>query len=141
MLLAPRAYLSTFMKIGTIALLAVGVVVAAPVLRADAVSDFATSGTGPVFAGSLFPFLFLRAAGVDAAGPTRLPLHLHEDRHDRASRGRCGRGRARAEGGRGERLRHVGHRAGLRRLALPLPLPPCCRCGCCWPHAPTSPPS
>nr|WSY57773.1 carbon starvation protein A [Streptomyces sp. NBC_00886] len=62
MLLAPRDYLSTFMKIGTIALLAVGVVVAAPVLRADAVSDFARSGTGPVFAGSLFPFLFITIA-------------------------------------------------------------------------------
>ncbi|GAB2884692.1 carbon starvation CstA family protein [Streptomyces deserti] len=62
MLLAPRDYLSTFMKIGTIALLAVGVVVAAPVLRADAVSDFASSGAGPVFAGSLFPFLFITIA-------------------------------------------------------------------------------
>ncbi|MGW3649648.1 carbon starvation CstA family protein [Streptomyces sp. NPDC000878] len=62
MLLAPRDYLSTFMKIGTIALLAVGVVVAAPVMRADAVSDFASSGTGPVFAGSLFPFLFITIA-------------------------------------------------------------------------------
>ncbi|MEW2813017.1 carbon starvation CstA family protein [Streptomyces massasporeus] len=62
MLLAPRDYLSTFMKIGTIALLAVGVVLAAPVLRADAVTDFATSGAGPVFAGSLFPFLFITIA-------------------------------------------------------------------------------
>ncbi|GAB2737897.1 carbon starvation CstA family protein [Streptomyces bullii] len=62
MLLAPRDYLSTFMKIGTIALLAVGVLVAAPVLRADAVSDFASSGAGPVFAGSLFPFLFITIA-------------------------------------------------------------------------------
>ncbi|MFH9892863.1 carbon starvation CstA family protein [Streptomyces luteogriseus] len=62
MLLAPRDYLSTFMKIGTIALLAVGVIVAAPVLRADAVTDFATSGAGPVFAGSLFPFLFITIA-------------------------------------------------------------------------------
>jgi carbon starvation protein len=62
MLLAPRDYLSTFMKIGTIALLAVGVVVAAPVLRADAVSDFASTGAGPVFAGSLFPFLFITIA-------------------------------------------------------------------------------
>ncbi|TQK50124.1 carbon starvation protein [Streptomyces sp. SLBN-118] len=62
MLLAPRDYLSTFMKIGTIALLAVGVLVAAPTLKADAVSDFATSGTGPVFAGSLFPFLFITIA-------------------------------------------------------------------------------
>ncbi|MGX1565985.1 carbon starvation CstA family protein [Streptomyces sp. NPDC055506] len=62
MLLAPRDYLSTFMKIGTIAMLAVGVVVAAPVLRADAVSDFASSGAGPVFAGALFPFLFITIA-------------------------------------------------------------------------------
>jgi carbon starvation protein len=62
MLLAPRDYLSTFMKIGTIALLAVGVVVAAPVLRTDAVSDFASSGAGPVFAGALFPFLFITIA-------------------------------------------------------------------------------
>ncbi|NUP38728.1 MAG: carbon starvation protein A [Streptomyces sp.] len=62
MLLAPRDYLSTFMKIGTIALLAVGVVVAAPVLRADAVSKFASTGAGPVFAGALFPFLFITIA-------------------------------------------------------------------------------
>ncbi|MFJ8363917.1 carbon starvation CstA family protein [Streptomyces sp. NPDC093984] len=62
MLLAPRDYLSTFMKIGTIGLLAVGVVVAAPVLHADAVSKFASSGAGPVFAGSLFPFLFITIA-------------------------------------------------------------------------------
>jgi carbon starvation protein len=62
LLLAPRDYLSTFMKIGTIVLLAVGVLVAAPALRADAVSDFAASGTGPVFAGSLFPFLFITIA-------------------------------------------------------------------------------
>ncbi|MEU4496673.1 carbon starvation CstA family protein [Streptomyces sp. NPDC023998] len=62
MLLAPRDYLSTFMKIGTITLLAAGVLVAAPKLRADAVSDFAGSGTGPVFAGSLFPFLFITIA-------------------------------------------------------------------------------
>ncbi|MCM2389836.1 carbon starvation CstA family protein [Streptomyces albipurpureus] len=62
MLLAPRDYLSTFMKIGTIALLAVGVVVAAPMLQAEAVSKFASAGDGPVFAGSLFPFLFITIA-------------------------------------------------------------------------------
>ncbi|MEV6394637.1 carbon starvation CstA family protein [Streptomyces sp. NPDC051907] len=62
MLLAPRDYLSTFMKVGTIALLAVGVLVAAPTLRAEAVTDFASSGAGPVFAGSLFPFLFITIA-------------------------------------------------------------------------------
>jgi len=62
MLLAPRDYLSTFMKIGTITLLAAGVVVTAPALKADAVSPFASSGQGPVFAGSLFPFLFITIA-------------------------------------------------------------------------------
>jgi carbon starvation protein len=62
MLLAPRDYLSTFMKVGTIALMAVGVVIAAPKLRAESVTDFATNGAGPVFAGSLFPFLFITIA-------------------------------------------------------------------------------
>ncbi|MFP8907036.1 carbon starvation CstA family protein [Streptomyces atacamensis] len=62
MLLAPRDYLSTFMKVGTIVLLAVGVLVAAPTLKTDAVTPFASSGDGPVFAGSLFPFLFITIA-------------------------------------------------------------------------------
>jgi carbon starvation protein len=62
MLLAPRDYLSTFMKIGTIALLALGVVVALPTLKMDAVTDFASRGDGPVFAGSLFPFVFITIA-------------------------------------------------------------------------------
>lgn len=62
LLLAPRDYLSTFMKIGTIALLAIGILITMPVLEAPAVSKFATSGTGPAFAGSLFPFLFITIA-------------------------------------------------------------------------------
>ncbi|MEU7000132.1 carbon starvation CstA family protein [Nonomuraea sp. NPDC046570] len=62
MLLAPRDYLSTFMKIGTIGLLAVGVIIVAPVLQNEAVTKFAVSGTGPVFAGSLFPFVFITIA-------------------------------------------------------------------------------
>ncbi|MBX9640960.1 MAG: carbon starvation protein A [Mycobacteriaceae bacterium] len=62
LLLAPRDYLSTFMKVGTIALLAIGVCAARPVLEAPAVSRFAISGDGPVFAGSLFPFLFITIA-------------------------------------------------------------------------------
>ncbi|WP_078624468.1 carbon starvation CstA family protein [Streptomyces monomycini] len=61
-LLAPRDYLSTFMKIGTIGLLAVGVLVTVPNLRMDAVTDFAGRGDGPVFAGSLFPFVFITIA-------------------------------------------------------------------------------
>ena len=62
LLLAPRDYLSTFMKVGTIALLAVGILLARPIMEAPAVSSFAASGTGPVFAGSLFPFLFITIA-------------------------------------------------------------------------------
>ncbi|MFD0311349.1 carbon starvation CstA family protein [Streptomyces sp. NPDC127119] len=62
MLLAPRDYLSTFMKIGTIGLLALGVVVSLPTLKMDPVTDFASQGNGPVFAGSLFPFVFITIA-------------------------------------------------------------------------------
>ena len=62
MLLAPRDYLSTFMKIGTIVLLALGVLITAPVLQTPAVTEFAFSGNGPVFAGSLFPFVFITIA-------------------------------------------------------------------------------
>ncbi|WP_420856829.1 carbon starvation CstA family protein, partial [Streptomyces qinglanensis] len=62
MLLAPRDYLSTFMKIGTIGLLAVGVVVTLPTLKMAGITDFAGVGDGPVFAGSLFPFVFITIA-------------------------------------------------------------------------------
>jgi carbon starvation protein len=62
LLLAPRDYLSTFMKVGTIALLALGILLARPIMEAPAISQFAGTGTGPVFAGSLFPFLFITIA-------------------------------------------------------------------------------
>ncbi|MFI7291983.1 carbon starvation CstA family protein [Streptomyces anulatus] len=62
LLLAPRDYLSTFMKVGTIGLLALGVVVTLPTLKMPAVTDFASSGSGPVFAGSMFPFVFITIA-------------------------------------------------------------------------------
>ncbi|MEU8460211.1 carbon starvation CstA family protein [Streptomyces sp. NPDC029003] len=62
LLLAPRDYLSTFMKVGTIGLMAVGVVIAMPTLRMPAVTDFAARGDGPVFAGSMFPFVFITIA-------------------------------------------------------------------------------
>jgi len=62
LLLAPRDYLSTFMKVGVIVLLAIAVVVTAPVLHAQAVTSFALKGNGPVFAGSLFPFVFITIA-------------------------------------------------------------------------------
>jgi carbon starvation protein len=62
MLLAPRDYLSTFMKIGAIGLLAIGVLASAPTLQAPALSAFASNGAGPVFSGSLFPFVFITIA-------------------------------------------------------------------------------
>jgi carbon starvation protein len=62
MLLAPRDYLSTFMKVGTIGLLAVGILITMPVVRAPGVTQFALNGQGPVFAGSLFPFVFITIA-------------------------------------------------------------------------------
>ncbi|HZJ06117.1 MAG TPA: carbon starvation CstA family protein [Nocardioidaceae bacterium] len=62
MLLTPRDYLSTFMKIGVILLLAVGLVIAAPVLENQAVTDFGLDGDGPVFAGKIFPFVFITIA-------------------------------------------------------------------------------
>ena len=62
MLLAPRDYLSTFMKIGTILLLAIGILVTLPVLKNAPVTEFAHNGEGPVFAGSLFPFVFITIA-------------------------------------------------------------------------------
>lgn len=61
MLLAPRDYLSTFLKIGTILMLAIGIVIAAPEMHMPAVTRF-IDGSGPVFGGSLFPFLFITIA-------------------------------------------------------------------------------
>src|ERR671911_106331 len=61
LLLAPRDYLSTFLKIGTILGLAIGIVFVMPDLQMPAVSRF-VDGTGPVFSGALFPFLFITIA-------------------------------------------------------------------------------
>lgn len=60
-LLAPRDYLSTFLKIGTILSLAIGICIVWPVVQMPAISRF-IDGTGPVFAGSAFPFLFITIA-------------------------------------------------------------------------------
>ncbi|USI90843.1 carbon starvation CstA family protein [Rhodococcus pyridinivorans] len=62
LLLAPRDYLSTFMKVGTIVLLAIGILVARPNLEMPDITSFAIDGDGPAFAGSLFPFLFITIA-------------------------------------------------------------------------------
>ena len=61
LLLAPRDYLSTFVKLGVIALLAVGILVVRPQLEMPALTRF-TDGIGPVFAGKVFPFCFITIA-------------------------------------------------------------------------------
>src|SRR5437016_2221045 len=61
LLLAPRDYLSTFLKVGTVALLAIGVLIARPELQMPAITKF-IDGSGPVWSGSLFPFLFITIA-------------------------------------------------------------------------------
>jgi carbon starvation protein len=61
LLLAPRDYLSTFVKLGTIALLGIGIVALHPTLNMPALTRF-VDGTGPVFAGKIFPFAFITIA-------------------------------------------------------------------------------
>jgi carbon starvation protein len=61
LLLAPRDYLSTFLKIGTIVGLAIGIVIVAPLLQMPALTRF-IDGTGPAWSGNLFPFLFITIA-------------------------------------------------------------------------------
>ncbi|AYC34358.1 carbon starvation protein A [Pseudomonas cavernae] len=61
LILAPRDYLSTFLKIGTIIALAIGILIVLPELKMPALTQF-TDGTGPVWKGTLFPFLFITIA-------------------------------------------------------------------------------
>jgi carbon starvation protein len=61
LLLAPRDYLSTFLKIGTILALAIGIIIVAPDLKMPALTQF-TNGDGPVWKGGMFPFLFITIA-------------------------------------------------------------------------------
>jgi len=86
MLLAPRDYLSTFMKVGVIALLALAVVLTAPVLQAEAITDFALNGRGPVFARLPVP---VRVHHDCLRGVVRLPLvdRLGHDPEDDPERG------------------------------------------------------
>ncbi len=86
MLLCPRDYLSTFMKIGTIVLLAVTILFVMPDLKMPAVTRF-IDGTGPVFAGKLFPFAFITIAcgaisgfhALVASGTTPKMVRREED--------------------------------------------------------------
>lgn len=67
LLLAPRDYLSTFLKIGTIFGLAIGILLVMPELKMPALTKF-IDGTGPVFSGNLFPFVFITIACGSISG-------------------------------------------------------------------------
>jgi carbon starvation protein len=67
LLLAPRDYLSTFMKIGVVSLLALAIIIVRPYLQMPAMTKF-IDGTGPVWAGGLFPFLFITIACGSVSG-------------------------------------------------------------------------
>jgi carbon starvation protein len=67
LLLAPRDYLSTFMKLGAVALLGVAILFLAPTLHMPALTRF-VDGTGPVFAGKVFPFCFITIACAAVSG-------------------------------------------------------------------------
>lgn len=88
LLLAPRDYLSTFLKIGTIVALALGIIVIAPHLKMHAVTRF-IDGSGPVWSGSLFPFLFITIACGAVSGFHALissgttPKLLENEKHAR----------------------------------------------------------
>lgn len=62
LLLAPRDYLSTFLKLGVIFLMGVIILIVGPEIKMPAITTFASTGDGPVFAGDLFPFLFVTIA-------------------------------------------------------------------------------
>lgn len=89
LLLTPRDYLSTFMKVGVILLLAVAIVLVRPDLHVPALSEFASRSDGPVFSGPLFPFLFITIAcgalsgfhALISSGTT--PKMVHKERQTR----------------------------------------------------------
>ena len=89
LILAPRDYLSTFLKIGTICALAIGIAIVMPELRMPALTRY-IDGTGPVFSGALFPFLFITIACGSVSGFHALvssgttPKMLENEAHARA---------------------------------------------------------
>ena len=145
LLLAPRDYLSTFMKIGTIVMLAVAIVVVQPEIAAPAVSEFAgRAAGGPVVSGPLFPFLFVTIAcgalsgfhalissgttpeaggegAPDAADRLRRHAHGVVRRDHGPGRGAVDRPRhlLRDERLRRRDRRHRRHGRGVRQLARP----------------------
>ena len=84
MLLVPRGYLSTFMKLGVVFLLGFGVILMAPTIEMPRVTMFA-SGGGPIIPGTLFPFLFITIACGAVSGLDRKSTRLNSS-HSSVSR-------------------------------------------------------
>ena len=85
LLLAPRDYLSAFMKIGTIVVLGAAILFVMPPLQMPAVTQF-IDGTGPVFAGKLFPFAFITIACGAISGFHALIVERHDAEDARRAR-------------------------------------------------------
>ena len=83
MLLVPRGYLSTFMKLGVVALLGVGVILMVPTIEMPRVTIFA-SGGGPIIPGTLFPFLFITIACGAVSGLSLAGFFRDDAEDDRA---------------------------------------------------------
>ena len=90
LLLAPRDYLSTFVKLGVVLMLGVGILFVRPELQLPPFTRF-IDGTGPIFAGKIFPFCFITIA---CGAISRLPFadlvghHAEDDREGKARAGR-----------------------------------------------------
>ena len=114
LLLAPRDYLSTFIKLGTILLLALGILAVRPTLAMPALSRF-IDGTGPVFSGKIFPFAFITIACGAISGFHALDLLRHDSEADH--QGRAGAADRLWLDAYGIVCRNHGHDCGLRPSA------------------------
>ena len=114
LLLAPRDYLSTFVKLGVVMMLASGILFVRPELQLPAFTRF-TDGTGPIFAGKIFPFCFITIACGAISGLPFADLVGHHAEDDRQGVARLA-GRLRLDAAR-ELRRHHGDDRGLRAAA------------------------
>ena len=90
LLLAPRDYLSTFVKLGVVFMLGVGILFVRPELQMPAFTQF-VDGTGPIFAGKIFPFCFITIACGAIIGLSLADLLRHDAEDDRPRSARAGR--------------------------------------------------
>ena len=113
LLLAPRDYLSTFLKLGTVFLLAIAILLMHPQIKMPAITQF-VDGTGPLFTGKVFPFVFITIAcgaglGISRVGFQRYYAEAHRER------ARCTADRLRQHGVGIARRHHGDHRGDVAR--------------------------